>query len=297
MMESPHYVDVDGVSTRYFRAGSGDLTFVLIHGGDFRSYSTSGDWAPIWELLASRFGVVAFDKLGQGLTDLPPSDEGFAMSATVDHTLAFLDAVDINNAVLVGHSRGALPAAVAALQRRKRVLAMIVVDSNTLAPEHPDYPKDFYPSIYAEKPDLPDERYIRLELDRNSFSTDHVSEEILSSRMEAALQTKMEGGIRRMKALYETQFVPDHNQVRQEALDAIAGGALRDLPVSVFWGYDDPSAPLSIGYALLDAIAPHIDWTEFYIINQSGHYPYREHPEAVSSLMLDFAGRASAGKW
>jgi pimeloyl-ACP methyl ester carboxylesterase len=296
-MESAKFIDVDGIRTRYFDAGAGEATIVLIHGGEFRSSSNAGDWSSIWDLLAARFRVVAFDKLGQGFTDLPDSDDELTMSATVRHTLGFLEVLGIDNAVMVGHSRGALPAAYAAVHVPERVLAVIAVDSNTLAPDHPDYPKDFYPSIYAAKPEVPDEAFARLELERNSYATDHITPEIVASRLEAARLEKMEIGFAKMKTLYESQYVPDFKAVRRGVLDAIAEGALVDLPMSVIWGYDDPSAPLTIGYALLDRLAPHIDWTEFHIINQSGHYPYREHPEAAAGLMVDFVERALAGRW
>lgn len=297
MMGPARFVDVGGIRTRYYEAGSGLATLVLIHGGDFRAYSSAGDWSTIWEPLAARYRVVAFDKLGQGLTDLPASDDDLTMTATVHHTVGLLEALEINDAVMVGHSRGALPAAYAALHTRERLLAMIVVDSNTLAPEHLDYPKDFYPTAFAGKPEVPDEAYVRRELDMNSYSSDHVTPEFLATRMESALQPKMEVGIAKMKTLYESLYVPDHKRLRQEVLDSITAGALADLPVSVMWGYDDPSAPLSIGYALLDVLAPHIDWTEFHIINQSGHYVYREHPEVAAGIMIDFVERALVGIW
>jgi pimeloyl-ACP methyl ester carboxylesterase len=44
----------------------------VIHGGDFASLYSLDCWSLKFESLAKTFRVIAYDKLGQGLTDNPP---------------------------------------------------------------------------------------------------------------------------------------------------------------------------------------------------------------------------------
>ena len=109
-MQNAKFVTVDGSKTRYFEGGNGE-TLVLISGGSFGSYYSADHWSLNFDELSKRFRVCAFDKLGMGYTDNPKSDADYTMSAVIDHAYGFLRAIGINKATLVGHSRGALPAA------------------------------------------------------------------------------------------------------------------------------------------------------------------------------------------
>ena len=69
-MENPKFVDVEGIKTRYFEAGSGEA-LVLIHGGHFGSYSSADYWKLNFTPLSRHFHVFALDKMGQGFSDNP----------------------------------------------------------------------------------------------------------------------------------------------------------------------------------------------------------------------------------
>ena len=107
-MENPKFVDVKGIKTRYFEAGSGE-SLVLIPGGQMSSWYSAYHWNLNFDVLREHFHVYAVDKLGQGYTDNPKSDADYTMTATIEHVYDFLVAVGIQRAVLMGHSRGALP--------------------------------------------------------------------------------------------------------------------------------------------------------------------------------------------
>ena len=86
-MGGEKWVDVDGVETRYFEQGKGE-TVLLIYGGDMGSAEASTS-AAIWERnfagLARNFHVVAPDKLGQGHTGNPKTDDEYTMHAVIQH--------------------------------------------------------------------------------------------------------------------------------------------------------------------------------------------------------------------
>lgn len=82
-MPEGRWLEVDGIRTRYYEAGSGDPV-VFVYGGNFGT----GDAAAIaytWNLqlapLGERYRVIAFDKLGQGETANPKNDD-YTMQAT-----------------------------------------------------------------------------------------------------------------------------------------------------------------------------------------------------------------------
>ena len=136
LFPDPLFADVDGIRTRYYDEGAGS-PILLIHGGDFRSYSTADDWSLNIGPLSQRHRVIALDKLGQGHTENPTSGRDYTLSATARHVVAFVRALGLGDLTVVGHSRGALSAAVLALEEPGRVRRLVVIDTNTLAPEDP----------------------------------------------------------------------------------------------------------------------------------------------------------------
>src|SRR5262249_54884013 len=107
LMGEGKFVTVDGIRTRYFEGGQGQ-PLVLIHGGQWPATSSADGWSPIFDHLAQRFRVYAFDKLGHGYTDNPRADADYSMDAIIRHAAGFIQALGLKNIVLAGHSRGAL---------------------------------------------------------------------------------------------------------------------------------------------------------------------------------------------
>ena len=130
------FVDVEGVRTRYFERGSGE-TVVLVHGGAFGSTTgacSADDWDLNFDGLAKWFRVFAIDKLGQGYTDNPRTDDDYTMHAAVQHAYATLRALGIEGAHLVGHSRGGYLVCRLTVEHPELVKSCTIVDSNTCAP-------------------------------------------------------------------------------------------------------------------------------------------------------------------
>lgn len=105
---------------------------VLLHGFG----ASSATWAPMAAgLAATGRRVVAFDRLGFGRSDRPrrppggwgPGRSPYRPSAASGHTLAVLDALAIDSAVLIGHSAGAVAAVLATLEAPARVAGLGLV--------------------------------------------------------------------------------------------------------------------------------------------------------------------------
>lgn len=95
----------DGVNIFYQDWGSGP-PIVLVHALGMNS----DQWQyNIADLIASGYRCIAFDRRGHGRSDRPR--DGYTYSRLVDDLAAVMDALDVRDATVVGHSFGALEAA------------------------------------------------------------------------------------------------------------------------------------------------------------------------------------------
>jgi 2-hydroxy-6-oxo-6-(2'-carboxyphenyl)-hexa-2,4-dienoate hydrolase len=134
MMTEPKFIDVDGIRTRYFDKGSGEV-LLLVHGSHFGTpdaCESALDWEFNFDALARSFRVIAMDKLGQGYTGNPKTVADFTMAATVKHAARFIETLGLKNVHVIGHSRGGYVVARLTLDHPSWY-ARVIIDS-TLAP-------------------------------------------------------------------------------------------------------------------------------------------------------------------
>ena len=306
-MGESKFVDVDGIRTRYFEAGQGEV-MVLVHGAQFGTAAGSAhNWMPIFSSLAEHYHVYALDKLGMGLTDNPQNDEGYWMQATVEHIYRFIQVLDIDSVHLVGHSRGALPVVAALLDHPEMVTTLTIFNSNTLAPGDPAprLPRTSAPSPTAESIRQ------RWETGFGAVRKDFITEEYVQAELEIARQPKIEEARRRLEIL-RMQFVEQNSEairtrpalahssgtgwwlhkVKDETLGRIEAGELK-TPTLIIWGYSDPSATYDLGIDLFRLISRSVERAEFHLFNRSGHFPYQEYPQEVTNLMVSFIAKVT----
>ena len=121
------FVPVGDLQVHAKVAGSGEPALVLLHGFADSTYS----WREVASALDDRTTVVAFDRPGFGLTSRPlwpfrQGDNPYTSEAQADQTVAVMDALGIERAVLVGHSAGGAIAALTALRHPDRVRALVL---------------------------------------------------------------------------------------------------------------------------------------------------------------------------
>jgi pimeloyl-ACP methyl ester carboxylesterase len=116
------FIDAGGVRTRYAEAGpSNAAAVVMLHG-------TGAHWETFARNLgpySRHFRAVAFDMVGNGFSDRP--DRDYEISDYVEHTLAVMDALDIERAHLLGTSLGSWVAAALALRHPDRVTKLVLM--------------------------------------------------------------------------------------------------------------------------------------------------------------------------
>lgn len=121
------FVEINGLTVHYKTRGSGQPTFVLLHGFGASLYS----WNAVLEPLGEYGTVIAYDRPAFGLTERPLTWEGespYSPQAQVDLLLGLLDRFGIEKAILVGNSAGGTVAMNFYLQHPERVQALILVD-------------------------------------------------------------------------------------------------------------------------------------------------------------------------
>jgi 4,5:9,10-diseco-3-hydroxy-5,9,17-trioxoandrosta-1(10),2-diene-4-oate hydrolase len=120
---------VDGLTIRYLEAGRGP-DVLLLHGASL------GSSADVWDLslvpLAHHgFRVIAFDQPGFGLSD-DPLDHSVAYRRRF--ILAFMDALKIGRADLIGHSQAGRLVVSLALEHPARIAHIVVLGTGSLLP-------------------------------------------------------------------------------------------------------------------------------------------------------------------
>ena len=285
-MTNPKWVDVDGINTRYFEAGEGE-TVVLFYGGNFGSKDGS-NCAIAWELnfdgLAANHHVVAPDKLGQGHTD-NPKDDDYTMNAVVHHAAAFIESLDLANVHLVGHSRGGYLVTRLTLEFPELVRSCTIVDSGTLGPG-----VGLNEIVHAQPPYEPLTRECqRWTYEKYSYLPDHITDSWLDAVVEVGKLPKTWEAIEKMEngGLKGRLFYPELARQKAETLRWIQDRGMK-RPTQVVWGYNDPTAPLRQGIPLYEMIAAKERQAYFHIVNESGHFPFREHPERFNEIVHGF---------
>lgn len=127
-----NFIDVEGLRVRYFEEGTGPAV-LLLHGASL------GSSADVWtgnlsELAARGLRVIAYDQPGFGLSD-NPGDPSVAYRTRF--VLAFMDALRLQKARLIGHSQSGRIAVSLALQHGERVPGVVVLATGSLLPPLP----------------------------------------------------------------------------------------------------------------------------------------------------------------
>ena len=295
MMTGERFIDVDDIRTRYFEKGSGEV-LVLFHGSHFGTMDAC-DSAVDWELnfdgLARWFRVIAVDKLGQGHTDNPKSDEDYTMAAVVRHAHQFLVAMGLKNAHVIGHSRGGYLVARLTLDHPELIRSCIIIDSGTLSPG-PSKSESIMAG--APKPRLSRESQ-RWVVEHYSYSSKHITESLLDAAAQIANLPKYQETVKKMEdhGLKRSRFLPQLALEKEETLNWIMQGRLK-TPTLLVWGYNDPTAELKRGQFLFELIAEGTPMAEMHVINQAGHFCYREQPETFNQVIRGWVEKCAAMK-
>lgn len=261
---------------------------MLVHGGQPGSVEAHAlDWEPTFDKFAQGFHVYAIDKIGQGHTDNPKRDVDYMIGSSVQHLHDFLKALRLPGAHVVGHSRGGYTVCRLALEHPEMVKCVVTVDSGSLMIPRAKFYDDMEPKVALIQD--PRERS-RQHLALNSFSGAHITEEYLDAIMEISRLPKTQEAVKKMdlKSPLWKQFLKDLDARREETHAWIRKGGLKS-PTLIVWAYNDPSATADVvGRAAMNLIFPSNPRTQMHVLNEAGHYCFREQPAAFVGAVTSF---------
>ena len=124
------FIDVNSIQVHYKIAGSGEPVIILLHGFGASTYT----WHKVMDSLAAEGTVIAFDRPAFGLTERPMPGEWsgenpYSDAFQVQLTIGLMDALSVEDAILVGHSAGGSIALQTTLAYPERVSGLVLVDT------------------------------------------------------------------------------------------------------------------------------------------------------------------------
>ena len=290
-LDGEKFIDVDGVRTRYVDRGTGD-TIVLFHGGNFGSTGSADatdDWGGTIDDIAKWGRVVAIDKLGQGYTENPKSDDDYTMAAVVKHAYQTLRALNIESAHLVGHSRGGYLTCRLTVDYPEIAKSCVIVSSNTCAPGTGGNEKAFAnqpkPSLTAES-----QRWV---LEHYSYSPDCVTDEWVEALAAIAQQQSYAEAVEKMtqEGYLWTKFLPGLLTDKEEMFRILQTRGIQ-RPVLQIWGYNDPTVSHAQAYDLYRILAEKERRARWQTLNEAGHFCYREQRKRLNEVLQSFITNA-----
>lgn len=127
MRKMSKFVSVNGLKIHYLDQPGGEPPLILLPGLTANAHSFDGLVAAG---LSPRWRTLAVDFRGRGLSDKPES--GYSMAAYAADIVGMLDDLQLETAVLCGHSFGALIGLVLAAQNPERFDRLVIIDSSHL---------------------------------------------------------------------------------------------------------------------------------------------------------------------
>jgi 2-hydroxy-6-oxo-6-(2'-carboxyphenyl)-hexa-2,4-dienoate hydrolase len=292
--EDAKYIEVNGIRTRYFEKGKGDA-LLLVHGGQAGATSNAQNWEQNFDYLVRYFHVYALDRLGQGYTDNPKTEEDYEKYYTrvVDHVYGFLKAVDIKKVHLIGHSQGGWPVTRLALDHPEMVKSLVIVDSGTTAPSDPlnrGMPFFLYTTFYVDPPEGTTRESIRRGMELWSYSMNNITREKVQRAFKLSHLPKMIEARKQMKKHRINPAHPTYQTLKNKTLEEIKEGKLK-VPTLVIWGHNDPSTTFEVGIELFKNISSGTLDSQLHIFNNCGHSPYMEYPDRFNRLIRNLCGK------
>lgn len=268
-----NYLDVNGWRTRYARAGNQGDALVLLHG--------LGSALEVWSLnlapLGETFRVFAPDILYFGKSAKPKHAPTYA-----DFTrfvVAFLDALGIARATLVGNSMGGAIATRTAIDAPERVAGLVLVDPAGFGRELVWWLR--LRTLLDLRPrGKPSPRMLRMGLRQVFYNPDCVPPDLIEAMTALNDEPDLFESYRRV-----LRAGVNLRGVRDELLSAIRDAAHQvRAPTLLVWGKQDRVVSIQQLHVAQQKI-PH---AQTVVFDACGHAPQIEHAAAFNALVRDF---------
>lgn len=251
-----------GVTLPYLEQGDpAGVPMVLLHG-----YSDS---SRSFELLLPHLpdSIHAYAYTQRGHAGATKPRAGYRVADNVADAEAFMDALGIEAAMIVGHSAGSYVAQRFALDHPDRTLGVVLIGAFRSFHDNPGVLE--FGEAVAELADPVDPEFVR------DFQEGCVAEPVPSAFIEAIIAGSME---------LTAQVWKDYYHGLVEAPVPTESGTIAK-PVLILWGDQDVFCPRSDQEALLAAIPQ----AALEVYPGTGHCPHWEQPERAAAEIVAFA--------
>ena len=262
-----------GIRTNVHDLGSGP-PLLMIHGSG-PGVSAWANWRLAMPVLARQARVIAPDMAGFGYTDRP-AKQRYDMDSWVAQAVGVLDALEIEQADLVGNSFGGALALALAIRHPKRVRRLVLMGSVGV-------PFTITPGLEAVWGYTPSLARMRELLDIFAFDRKLATNELAQLRYEASIRPG-----------FQESFAAMFPAPRQRWVDAMtsAEGDIRRIAheTLVVHGREDQVIPLVTSLTL----SSWIPRAQLHVFGQCGHWTQIEHAARFTQLVGNFLAEAAA---
>ncbi len=283
---SMRVIDVGAARVAYRDEGQG-RPVLLLHGCPFSSFI----WRKVVPMLSPHFRCLAPDLLGLGDTETP-ADADWSLPAQARTVLAFLDALSIGVADVVGHDHGGAIAQIIAADHPGRIGRLVLTNSEA----YDNWPsRDELPFIRATQLPLlgPVVLWLwsRPYLFRTALRSGRAVHDpgVLTPELLAGyIRANFGDAHRRAKTrrFLSGQIDPSNNR---STLAALPGLKRFDHPTLIVWAADDPHFGPEWAEKLRRDI-PGVQRVE--LLADTGHLLMEERPRELTASIIDFLGAA-----
>ena len=268
------YTQIGQINTRFWAAGDGGKTLVLIHGlGGYVE-----DWMHNIHALAEQHRVYAMDLVGSGRSDKPSAAYSLPYLAQFVHD--FVEAQNIERASLIGHSLGGGVALQFAIRFPAKVGKLVLVSSAGLGREVKLLLRLSTLPIIGEWFTRPTRKGIAEFLKKSMYDPALVTDELVELCYHLAA---VPGAQRAMLAT--ARAVINLRGMRDDAVRPIVDHLPHiTAPTLIVWGQRDRTLPVAHAY-VAEKRMPN---ARLHIFDPCGHFPQMERPEEFNALVLEF---------
>jgi len=240
---------------------------VLIHGSG-AGVSAAVNWYATIDGLGPGFRVLAPDLVGFGDSQMDP-DRPYGIQVWVDHVLAFLDAMGIDRADIVGNSLGGWVGATLAAQSPSRVRRLVLMGTGGT-------PESATPALLRNSTYRPDLDRMRTVLRNFVERPSLITEDLITYRFEMSCRP---GAADTFTA---TANARNHDRVHAPLTGDVLGGI--EAETLVVHGRQDHVIPVVSSWNLL----AHLRAGHLVVLDRCGHWAQIEHARRFNLLVSDF---------
>lgn len=269
MIMRPQFMQINGQEIAWYESRNDGLPIVFVHGNSLSSNTFIKQFED--SSLTNNFRLIAFDLPGHGDSSCAEEPERtYSFSGFISVLLEFVEKLNLQDAVFVGHSLGG-HLVLDASENLPKAKAFVVSGTPPInfPPNMADYflPNPIFPLAY--KPDLTDEEVTGL---ASAFVN-------CNSEVLAIVKNDIERTHQDMRGYLGASLVPENLTNEVEIIKNLK------IPIAIFHGKEDQ---LVNGKYLTELNIPTLWDNEIKMIHNSGHCPQLENPEMFNNILLNF---------